>query len=249
MMQLRHGYTLADLHRLARASASSNRTTAADYRDLIDTAWDAITELLFTATDPPTEHDLLTEGKAAIWRLVKDHRQTYGYRDRQWDAGLASAPNFVKFWHTPQDHGPEEPVVERLAVPQILSALAERERAVLVAVAAARDDYCLAAKALGWSEKLVHYWLGRARRRCADLWHQGEIPHRQRGTLNRRRHRGEVAPCGTMSAAFRHRSRKERLCELCAPLEAEYDRERHARRHENAQPSNGGPMPDPEPHA
>lgn len=232
MTELRHGYTLDDLDRLARSAAGSNYTMAADYRDLYHAAWSAIVDLLIETDERPEPYDLARVGKAAIWQLVRDHRQTYGYRDREWDNGIGSAPRFAMFWYAPFDHGPESAVVERTAVPQILAALTERQRQALTAVAAVDGDRTRAAAALGINEKALDHQLRMARRACLALWLEGETPRQV--TLRRldyRRHRGEVAPCGTRAAMFRHRDRKERLCEACAPVEVEYDRERKARRH------------------
>jgi hypothetical protein len=232
MAELCHGYTLADLHRLSRMSAAANRTMAADHRDLLDIAWSAIAEALYAAENWPSEHHLLRVGKGAIWELVRDHRQTYGYRDREWDAGLGTAPRFCAYWFgatvTPS---PEEPIVEREALPRILAALTDRQRQALSTVAAWNGDRVQAAAALGVTEAALNHQLRMARRTCLALWLEHETPRRvPLRRLDRRNHRGEVAPCGTMSAVFRHRHRGERLCGACAPLEVEYDRERKARR-------------------
>jgi len=231
-VDLRHGYTLADLHRMARMSAAANRTYAADVRDLLDAAWSAIAEAIYVADIWPSEHSLLQVGKGAIWALVKDHRQTYGYRDREWDAGLGSAPRFCAYWlGTRVTAGPEERVVERHALPPILAALPESQREALAAVAAWNGDRPAAAVALGLKERTLDRRLLLARRTCLALWLEGETPRRvPNRRLDRRNHRGEVAPCGTVAAVFRHRDRRESLCELCAPIEVQYDRERKTRR-------------------
>lgn len=233
---LKHGYTLADLHRMARMSAGTNRTMAADHRDLLDTAWSAIAEAIYAADVWPSEHSLLEIGKGAIWALVRDHRQTYGYRDREWDAGLGSAVRFATYWLNPTVvPSPEEPIVERVALPRILAALTERQREVLATVAAWGGDRVEAAAALGIDEKALNHQLRMARRTCLALWLEHETPHQApRRRLDRRNHRGEVAPCGTIGAVFRHRDRREQLCEACAPVEVEYDRERKGRRRVDA---------------
>jgi hypothetical protein len=228
---LPHGYTLADLHRLARMSAAANRTMAADHRDLLDTAWSAIAEAIYAAETWPSEHDLLRIGKGAIWATTKDHRTTYGFRDREWDAGLGSAPRFAAYWLgatvTP---GPEDRVVERYALPPILAALGEPYRDAITALAAHDGDRDRAAAALGINLKAFNFRIRTARAHCLRLWLQGETPVRTLRRPDRRRHRGEVAPCGTVAAALRHRDRRERLDEACAAAEREYDRQRKARR-------------------
>ncbi|MFI1194049.1 hypothetical protein ACH4T9_12440 [Micromonospora sp. NPDC020750] len=252
---LAHGYTLADLHRLARQSAGSNRTMAADQRDLYDTAWSAIAEALYSAEHWPTEHHLLAVGKGAIWALVKDHRTTYGYRDREWDAGLASAPRFCAYWLGARvTASPEEPIVERFALPAVMAALSEPYREAIIALAVhqgnvdirARSDaecsHCgnpwadhtdrdAATCSLGLNRAAFNRRLHVARRTCLQLWLEHETPHRvAMRHPDRRNDARPVQPCGTLAAALRHRDHKEPLCELCAPVETAYDRERRARR-------------------
>lgn len=228
-----HGFTLDRINQLARSSASNNYTMAADYIDLYAAAHGAMIDLLLTADEAPTEYDLRYAGKAAIWQLVKDHRQTYGYRDREWDNGLGSAPRFNAYWSDWLGVKPshEGKVVERIALFQILQRLNPTYRVALVALAVCDGDRDAAATALRISRKAFDFRLQTARRDAIALWHQGETPHRVHlHRTDRRRHRGEVAPCGTIGAVFRHRARKEQLCELCAPVEVAYDRERKARR-------------------
>jgi DNA-directed RNA polymerase specialized sigma24 family protein len=230
---LRHGYTLADIEQLAKSAAANNHTMAADHRDLHYAAWSAIIDLLYANDTPPSRHDLAYAGKAAIWQLVRDHRRTYGYADRDWYNGLGSAPRFASYWHQPAEAPHEERYVEETAVRQIFATLTDRQREVLLAAAAHDGDYVAAAEALKMPRGSYSTWLSLARRAVAEAWHAPETPHRpagRPGTFNRRKHRGEVAPCGTLSAVHRHRGRKEPLCELCAPIGTAYERERKARR-------------------
>lgn len=234
-VDLRHGYTLADLHRMARMSAVANHTMAADHRDLLDTAWSAIAEAIYTAETWPSEHDLLRVGKGAIWALVKDHRQTYGYRDREWDAGLGSAPRFAAYWLSTVTQSPEDHIVERAALPQILATLPESQREAVAAFAAWDGDRPKAALALAINEKAFDRRLLMARRACLALWLEGETPRRVlKRHPDRRNHRGELAPHGTSAAMHRHRDRREHPCEACAPVGTAYDRERKARRRAQA---------------
>jgi hypothetical protein len=252
---LAHGYTLADLHRLARQSAGSNRSMAADQRDLHDTAWSAIALHLYTVDQWPPERDLLAVGKGAIWAIVRDHRTTYGYRDREWDAGLATAPRFCAYWLGARvTASPEEPIVERFALPRLMDSLGEPYRAAIVALAvhqgeadaraqsyddcahcggpwARHTDRDAATCSLGLTRTAFNRRLNVARRACMQLWLEHETPHRVAlRHPDRRNDARPVQPCGTLAAALRHRKRKETLCELCAPKEAEYDRARRTRR-------------------
>lgn len=232
-MHLRHGYTLADLHRLARKSAGSNRSMATDHRDLLETAWSAIAEHLYSADDPPSEHDLLAVGRGAIWAIVHDHRTTYGYRDRQWDAGMATAPRFCAYWLGARvAASPEEAIVERLTLPRLMDALSDPCRAAILALAAHDGDRAAAAAAMGLSRDAFNHRIHAARRTCLRLWLEHETPPKARMRHPDRRWRDHqpTAECGTPAAAARHRRRKEPLCERCAAAETAYDRERRARR-------------------
>ena len=227
-----HGFTLDRVHDLARSSASSNFTAAVDYMDLYVAAHGAMIDMLLTADAPPTEYDLRYAGKAAIWQLVRDHRHTYGYRDREWDNGVGSAPKFAAYWAdllgVTASH--ETKVVERVALFQILDIMRPTYRVALIALAVCDGDRDAAAEALRINRRAFDARLQTARRDAIALWHQGETPSRTHlRRPDRRRHRGEVAPCGTRAAAYRHRNRREPLCELCAPVEAAYDRDRKAR--------------------
>lgn len=237
---LRHGYTLNDIDRAAHSAAANNYTMAADHSDLVHAAWNAIIDLLYTADTPPSRHDLAYAGKAAIWQLVRDHRQTYGYKDRDPWNGLGSAPHFNIYWHRPPVDSHEDRYIEQTAVRQIFDTLTDRQRQVLLAAAAHDGDYHAAAQALGMPAGSFRTWLSQARRAATAAWHAPETPARpdgRRGTFNRRRHRGDIAPCGTLSAVHRHRSRKEPLCELCTPIGAAYERDRKASRKQPPTPA------------
>jgi len=105
------------------------------------------------------------------------------------------------------------------------------DQEALVVLAVCDGDRDTAAAAFGIKRNAYDVRLQTARARAINMWHEHETPHRVHlSRPDRRRHRGDVAPCGSIGAVFRHRARKERLCELCAPVEADYDRGRKARR-------------------
>ncbi|MET8278238.1 hypothetical protein [Micromonospora sp. NPDC005174] len=254
--ELAHGWRLSDIARLARQSAGTNRTMAADHRDLHDAAWSAIAEHIYTAEHWPSEHDLLAAGRAAIWAIVRAHRTVYGYRDREWDAGVASAPRFCAYWLGQRQvtPSPEGPIVEQETLPRLLAALGDPYRQAIVALAAhagnehvrqvtehdcghcgrrwsGHTDRDAAACSLGISLSAFSGRLQVARRECLRWWLEHETPRQAvRQRPDRRNNRREVQPCGTPAAARRHRSRGERPCELCAPVERERDRLRKAAR-------------------
>lgn len=187
-----HGYTLRDLYRLTAAAMRADRSGAMDWTDRWNVAWSAIAEALYGAEEPPHRQHLVRVGWQAIYAEVRDGRRHNGYRDREFDAGLGSAPRFAAYWlGLPRTvPSPEEGVVERLTVPRLLATLTEGQRRVIMAVAVAAGDRPAAARALGLSEKALNYQLRTARGRCLAAWLEGETPHRPAlRRLDRRRSR------------------------------------------------------------
>jgi DNA-directed RNA polymerase specialized sigma24 family protein len=227
--ELRHGYTIAGVQAIARSAAANSWIAAADFEDLMSAAWSAIVDELYTAEEPPSRHDLHRIAKGAVWDTARDYRRHHGYRNRDGWEGEASAPRFVAYWHMPNEGGVDERVAERVAIAEIFAALSGRERGIVLACVAHDGDYVTAAASLGMKRSAYHVALMAVRKKCAQLWHWPEQPHRDLKRYNRRKHRGEVAPHGTTAAVRRHRSYKETLCDLCKPVEREYDRARKAK--------------------
>ena len=189
--ELRHGYTLTDLHRLTKLAVNTARAwLAMDYTDLMEAAWFGICEHLMTAEHWPPRHDLVRAGQAAINALVRDELHTYGFYKRDAYAGAGSMPAFAKFWWNPHATSPESRVVERVTLAQIWPALTPRQREAFTALAA-HGDYLLAAESLGIEPQTFRSLLGRARREFLALWHEGEKPSRMWGT-DRRVYRRET---------------------------------------------------------
>ena len=231
MTELRHGYTLAELDRLAVSAAANNHSMAADFSDAHHAALSAIVDVLYAADQPPSRHDLSYAGKAAVWKLVRDHRQTYGYRDRDPYAGIGSAPHFAAYWSAPTNSNPsapfEERVLERLTLGKVWPQLSDQHRQVLAALAV-YDDYRDAAAALGMPDSSYRTYVSQARRALLSVWHDHETPRRQTG-YNRRRHRVPVQPCGTPAAYDRHKAHKEPVDPACAEAARRRDRTRKRR--------------------
>lgn len=231
MTELRHGYTLSDLHQMTVAALMADRSMAMDYRDRRDVAWSAIAEALYAADAPPHRQELIRAGWQAIYREVRAGYRHAGHKDREWDAGFATAPRMVMYWLERQVvPSPETGVVERLSLPPILAALTAGQRTVVAALAAHDGDRDAAAAALSVTVQAFNAQLQKARRLALALWLEGETPHQPAlRRPDRRRHREAVAACGTSAAARRHRSRREPLDEACMAAEREYDRARKGR--------------------
>lgn len=179
--ELRHGYTLADLHAIARLAVHVAGTLATDWRERYDTAWSGIAEHLYAAVEPPPHPDLVRAGRLAIYAAIDGDRQTYGYFKRKTIGGQAgpfSSPAFRAYWldwitNVRHDHAPA--IVERVALPSILATLTVRQRQALLALAA-HDNYRAAAAAMGVKPKTFDGYIADARRRFFALWHEGETP-------------------------------------------------------------------------
>lgn len=231
LVELRHGYTLRDLHQMTAAALRADRSGAMDYTTRRDVAWSAIAEALYAADEPPHRQELIRVGWQAIYAEVRDRYRHHGYQDRDGFAGHGTAPNFAAYWlGLPQvTPSPEDRVVERLALPRLLETLTDGQRQVVATLAAFEGDRPAAAVALGCSEKALNHQLRMARSRCLAAWLGGETPHRvSLRRLDRRNHRGERKPCGTVAAYLRHHRARER-CEVCAPVGREYEAARKAR--------------------
>lgn len=240
---LRHGFTLDDLHRITKSAVIADRSMAMDYRDRYDIAWSAIAEALYSAETAPTWQQLVQEGWQAIYADVRDTYRHHGYRGRAAAVEHGSAPRFAAYWWGRSYVASHEAgIVERHALPPILGALTDMQRAVVQAVAAFEGDRARAAGHLGLNEKALAYQLRTARATCLALWLEGETPRKMTlKRLDRRQNKGAEPEHGTSPAARRHRARRETPCELCAPVLAAQEREKKAVRKQAATDTGSNP--------
>lgn len=198
-MELRHGYTMDDLNRLARTAAFAS-ATAGDLADRCETAWLAIAEDLYRRDGPPPSHALVQVGKMAIFAAIDDARHHHGfyqYKTIGGRAGPGSSPRWVAYWQPVAGTVPshESAVVERRAVDEILAALTPRQRESLAALASF-GNLRSAADALGIGHDAFRALIGRARNEFRRLWHEGEVPSRPWGRdrrINRYGQMGEAS--------------------------------------------------------
>jgi hypothetical protein len=206
---VRHGYTLGDVHGLARHAVHLVGPMGMDYADRYHLAWSAICEHLYTEELPPAPNDLLHVGRSAIWKSVDDDRHHHGFYRAHTDGsvhGAASSPAFLGFWWDfTHRHGSCEPgVVERVAVAQILARLREDRREAIVALAVC-EDYPAAAAMLGLSYRQFVTLIASARVEFRVLWHEGETPSGMWG-VDRRTGRSATA----LAALRRRAARRAR---------------------------------------
>ncbi len=212
MTELAHGYTLADLHGIARLAVHAAGRLAGDWHDRYDTAWTAAAVALYEAEHWPPAHDLAHAGRLAIWAAVDDERRHAGYYKRKTiggQAGPGSSPAFGTFWleFARPTGSPEPGVVERLAVEQIWPTLTPGQRAALSALATF-GDYQAGAAALGMTAVGFKSAIHAGRRRFLAAWHEGEVPSRVWGCDRRAgRVAGELRAGWTAMDAVRRRRR------------------------------------------
>ena len=180
-----HGYTLADLDRVALHVVRINMAwwPAGDRRNQADIAWEGIAEHLCASPSPPSRQDLIEAGRAALSREVKDHARHHGAGNHNGTPNAGA--KFAAFWSTATAvPSPEGRVTERVAVSQVLAALTPRQRDALNALAL-HDDYWAAAETLGIRPQTFRGLIGRARGEFFRWWFEGQAPPRVRSTDRR----------------------------------------------------------------
>lgn len=236
-MELRHGYTLSDLHQMTAAAVKADRLLAMDYRQRWDIAWSAIATALYEAEHWPRREFLVQEGWKAIYRHIRDGLRQRGYSDeREWSSADPTMPRFVQFWGAGVTPSHEDRIVERLATVQVLPKVGDVYRDAITALAA-HGDYHAAAEALGISYTALTVRLSTGRRQFLRHWHEGETPHRPRRTDRRVEVHGkerdthcsaghEWTPENTRvsTSVSRGKVRTRRTCRAC-----EHDRGRNRR--------------------
>lgn len=202
-----HGYTLADIDRLARtAAARAYGGRVLDPTDSYHAAWFAIVETLCTAAEPPTGHALVTTGMNAVGRAAEDHRHTWGMGSTG-DSGVGTRPRFQCYWDGRQvTPSPEDGVVDRLALHQIWPRLSRTYQQAIYAHVIHHGDEQAAAASLGYTLETYRSYFKRARAAYRALWHEHETPSH---TWARREY-GQRTVMQTLRNRRKQRERRQR---------------------------------------
>jgi hypothetical protein len=180
-VELRHGYTLAQLNALSVWIVMHDRYCSfADVDERLEVVWHAIAEHLYTAAEAPATGDLILAGRRAIRDYVHKDAQFRGYNF----ASADTRKGYVRYWNSAGPAGPEERVTESLALSQIWPHLKQSQRDLIVALAE-QEDYGLAAQAMGQPRRDYANNLRYARIAFRKLWHEGETPSKQWGADRR----------------------------------------------------------------
>lgn len=183
LLHVAHGYTMNDLHTLTVAACRADRSLVSDAHTRYSVAWSAIATSLAEAATPPDRQDLIRTGWQAIYREVREMRVMFGFKDREGTHGVATAPRFVQYWTIPPAM-PEEGLIERLAVSQILDTLTTPYRDAIVALAV-HDTYQAAADALGITYVAFVARINVARKQLRRLWFSPDTAPPAKGTDRR----------------------------------------------------------------
>lgn len=179
-VEIRHGYTLADLDRIANSAVTADRSYCSDVAYRRDLAWSAVAEALCEAAEPPPSQDLVRAGWQAIYRDVRAADRMRGRRDLAWDAAEPHRPRFAAYWLACRVvPSPETRVVERIAIGQAMAVLTPAAREAVIALAV-HGDYLAAADACGLAYSAFTARLSGARRAVDAVWFEHETPRRRR---------------------------------------------------------------------
>jgi hypothetical protein len=178
--ELPWGYSLRDLHGIARLAVHTVGPMGMDWHERYDIAYSAIAEHLCASETAPPRHDLVRAGQLGIYAVVSDHYHHHGYYKAKTIGGAAgpgSSPAFARYWAgwCRTTSSCESAVVDRIALRQILDELTDRQVQALAALGAL-DDYRATAAALDIEMSTLKSLLARARGRFRELWHEGEKP-------------------------------------------------------------------------
>lgn len=173
---VRHGYTMADLDRLARLTVTFHLGWFAggDRNDQYEAAWHGIAEHLCAVEHEPSERDLLDSGRRALQDDQQRLQQAHGTRRSETYTGA----NFARYWdwHARPVPSPEDTVTDRLALSQIMGALKDDHAQALVTLATLDIDAQATAGALGISYAAAKTRLMRARRQFREHWFAPDAP-------------------------------------------------------------------------
>lgn len=208
-VELRHGYTLGTVNRLATGATKRDVWhQSLPFSERLEIAYSAMVEYLYITEERPTANELINAAWKATRRCVEDEWHTHGVsRANSVYDGAETMPCYQRYWsgHGGNTPSAEERVVERLALWQIWARLGPRQQELLLALAAHRD-YGQAASHLNIKHSTFIKSVGAARRDFYRLWYEGEKPPRKWGSERSRTVPGVRQ--ATMQRLIRQRRRR-----------------------------------------
>jgi DNA-directed RNA polymerase specialized sigma24 family protein len=185
-----HGYTMAEINRIARLAVTKHRfSQSLNWDDRLASAWHGVVVELCSRRDPPTFTELLHCGIDQI-RIDQDRRAQFLGRP---DADGQSSPNFIRYWgerpsllrpmstkRTTFDDGFSERLCENLSLKSVLSVLSGTQYEALVTLAAFDNDYRAAADSLGLTLTALRSRVDKGRAAVKQAWFDEETPPARR---------------------------------------------------------------------
>lgn len=176
-----HGYTLADLYRIAVYAVGTDYWKTSYFRsDRVEAAWSALASTVCAAEDRPASLELINVARGASTEIIRVHNQSYGI-----DEHGARRPSFERYWFMNLGSAVDEHVVDVQSLNQIWPMLTPVNQQALLALAV-HGDYEQAADALGVKLTTFYSRVLNARLRFLALWHEGEKPSRPWGKDRRK---------------------------------------------------------------
>jgi|WetSurMetagenome_2_1015567.scaffolds.fasta_scaffold128783_2 hypothetical protein len=178
--ELRYGYTMASIDRLAKLAVSRCRLVMVrSHSERYELAWSAIAEALYAAHERPDEQDLVSAGQRAIWDEINTCLRHDGYHLHRPEHGPGSSASFHAYWSwvTGDRSSYEDAVIDRLALRQIWPILTPRQRET-IATLATTGRLDLAAERIGITNSNMTQTVKAGRDRFRLWWHEGETPSR-----------------------------------------------------------------------
>jgi len=210
------GYSMVALEELARWAARGRAIPAGE--NPVEVAWSAIVEHL-AAGGSTTPHQLVHLGRMAIYQSWNDDAKHAGLGDKRSSRGGTGRQKYWWWLYQSKTRGPEDILIEPMALGQIWTRLSELDRRVLTAFAV-HATHGAAAAALDMTYFSFCQRLRRARRHFLAFWFEGGPVPRQRQD---RRVRSYSTPdrklCSTPGCYAPHLARG--LCNRCY-LRAKY---------------------------
>lgn len=181
-----HGYSMADINRIARMAVSKHRfSQSLNWDDRMASAWHGIVVELCERQDPPTFTELLHAG---INEIAHDQDRRDQFLGRP-DADGQSSPNFTRYWgERPStlrplskrrlsfDDGFSERLCENLSLVNVLTVLTPDQYEAIVTLAVFDNDGPRAAENLGLTRKAFQHRLYTGRAAIKKAWFDDETP-------------------------------------------------------------------------
>jgi len=169
------GYTMADVDTLTRRAYNKAKNGAGIIAivDRWEAAWFGIVEHLYAVDERPEPDELVKAGAHAVREAARECLQSHGLRE----GGNQRGSHFERYWRSVNASEDDftERLAERLALPQVLGQLTDKEYEAISALAV-HGSNVRAAAALGVGTAAQTGNVLRARRKILEAWFSPETP-------------------------------------------------------------------------